>query len=134
MYNNKLKLTIVLLYVVLNSPSVICFAFKMAFGVRDHTGWNFWCRLPPLNEDTRIDSILMCLFFNEIRRCYVERYGNDNFDIVATFAPDRVRAIRHRLITAGDMDELVDYGYLQTINVCFFIIPPRAGRGPAWKE
>ena len=89
----------------------------------------------PLNEDTLLDTIPMRLFVEKIRQRYYDEYENDNFQIIATFAPHGERTIRQRRITVDDLDELVDYTYLQTLCKCFFILPFTPGTQHAmWKE
>ena len=93
------------------------------------------CCYIPLNEDTLLNAIPMRLFVEEIRQRYYDEIGDDNFQIIATFAPHGEQTIRHRRITVDDLDELVDYTYLQTLCKCFFILPFTTGtQHAAWKE
>ena len=88
----------------------------------------------PLSADTPLDAIPMRLFVEEIRQRYYDEVGDDNFQIIATFAPHGERTIRHRRVTTDDLDELVDFRYLQTLCKCFFIVPSYTGEHPDWKE
>ena len=94
------------------------------------TNSNFYCDVP-LPKDS--EKIPMSRLIEEIKRYYVREYGDDKFNVLATFAPDGVNRIQHRYVTVDEMDEFVDIRYIQTLVNCFFVLPLREGQTSVWK-
>ena len=91
------------------------------------------CKLN-IKEDDDLSFIPMRTFVNAIQKYHLKKFGNDNYNIRATFAPNKEGKNHHRVITIDDFDEIVDFYYVNSLCQSFFLVPCNNGERPLWKN